>query len=186
MNLREGKTEVLAMIEELNPESEYLTDDPDIQAKINGTFNRVLYEMARYKKIPRYIEMEVEKGELIDFARLEKECGSEVYQINIVRGVDCDLKAQGTIIKAHEKGTAEIEIFIYPERITSKTNDNYEFELSPDALEVMMYGVAGDLLKSDISSDYGVIYSKRYEEMKQMLDSRYAMGSITIESGVEI
>ena len=35
MTLMDMKYKVLALIEELNPESEYLTDDPDISTKIN-------------------------------------------------------------------------------------------------------------------------------------------------------
>ena len=61
-----------------------------------------------------------------------------------------------------------------------------EFELSQDALEIMPYGVAGDLLKSDVSSSYGQIYSQRYESMLQRLDQRYSMGSIYIDGGIEL
>ena len=64
--------------------------------------------------------------------------------------------------------------------------DNYEFELSADALEIMPYGVAADLLKSDVSNNYGQIYSQRYESMLQRLDPRYSMGSIYIEGGLDI
>jgi hypothetical protein len=185
MTLLELKKKVLALIEELNPDSEYLTDDPDISTKINDVINQILYELARMKKIPKYIEIKVNKGELIDYARIEKESGSEVYQISLVEGVSYEYKAQGTIIKALESGTMGVDFFIYPERITEKTNaKGYEFELSPDALEIMPYGVAGDLLKSDVSTEYGSIYATRYETMKQQLDPRYNMGSITIEGGV--
>jgi hypothetical protein len=48
----------------------------------------------------------------------------------------------------------------------------------------MPYGVAADLLKSDVSAEYGAIYATRYKEMLQMLDPRYQMNSITIEGGV--
>ena len=37
----------------------------------------------------------------------------------------------------------------------------------------MPYGIAGDLLKSDISANYGQVYSNRYEQLKQQLDPRY-------------
>lgn len=185
MTLLEMKKKMLGLIEELNPESEFLTDDPDIAAKINDVINQILYELARMKKIPKYTEIEVTEGELIDYARIEKESGYEVYQISLVEGVSHKLKAQGTIIKALESGNMGIEFFCYPERITEKTNEKgYEFELSPDALEIMPYGVAGDLLKSDVSSDYGRIYSDRYEAMKMQLDPRYNMGIFTIEGGV--
>lgn len=35
MNLQDMKLRVLSLIEEVNADSEYLTDDVDIQAKIN-------------------------------------------------------------------------------------------------------------------------------------------------------
>ena len=187
MTLLEMKKKMLGLIEELNPESEYLTDDPDIATKINDVINQILFELARMKKIPKYVEIKVNAGDLIDYARIEKESGSEVYQLNLVEGVACEFKAQGTIIKALESGIMGVDFFIYPERITEKTNaKGYEFELSPDALEIMPYGVAGDLLKSDVSTEYGRIYSERYEDMKLQLDPRYTMGSITIEGGVRV
>lgn len=187
MTLLAMKTKVFGLIEEVSPDNENLTDDPDIALKINDVINQIQYELARMKKIPRYIEIEVAEGDLIDFERIEKECGSEVYQINLVDGVAYEYKAQGTIIKVLESGTMGIDFFIYPERITEKTNaKGYEFELSNDALEIMPYGVAADLLKSDVSTEYGAIYATRYETMKQQLDPRYNMGSITFEGGVYI
>lgn len=187
MNLKEMKTKVLGLIEELNPNSELLTDDPDIAAKINEVTNQVMFELARMKKIPKYVELEVAEGDTIEFADIEKKCGYEIYQIAIVRGVDCEYRANGTVLKVLESGTAEIDCFVYPERITPTTKDKaYEFELTPDALEVMPYGIAADLLKSDVSVDYGKIYADRYETMLARLDSRYAMTSITIEGGVNV
>lgn len=187
MTLYEMKKKVLALIEEVNPLSELLTDDPDIAAKINDVINQILYELARFKKIPKYVEMAVNEGDLIEFADIEEECGYEIYQIDVVYGVRYVPRANGTVLKMLESGTAEISVFVYPERITEKTKDKaYEFELSPDALEVMPYGVAGDLLKSDVSAEYGSIYSTRYEQMIQRLDSRYQMSSIYIDGGIEL
>lgn len=186
MTLKEMKMKVLGLIEELNPNSEFLTDDPDISTKINDVINQVMFELARMKKLPAYTEMEVSEGDLIDFEDIEKAGKYAVYQLDTVAGVKYDMKAQGTIIKVLESGTAEIEYFKYPESITSKTKDSYEFELSQDALELMPYGVAGDLLKSDVSSEYGRIYSDRYEMMLSRLDSRYNMGTFTIDNNIEI
>lgn len=187
MTLLEMKKKVLGLIEELNPESELLTDDPDISTKINDVINQVMFELARMKKIPKFVEMEVNAGDLIEFADIERECGSEIYQLALVSGVDYRPKADGTVLKIYESGTAEIDCYVYPERITEKTKDKaYEFELSPDALEVMPYGVAADLLKSDVSAEYGKIYSERYESMLQRLDPRYTMNSIYIEGGVAL
>ena len=187
MNLFEFKKKVLGMIEELNPDSEYLTDDPDIATKFNEVTNQVMFELARMRKIPKYVEMEVTEGDLIDFADIEKKCGYEVYQISAVVGVNFVPKGNGSILKILESGTAEIDCFVYPDRITEKTKDKaYEFELTPDVMEIMPYGVAADLLKSDVSAEYGNIYATRYETMLQRLDPRYQMTSIYIDGGVSV
>ena len=186
MTLDEMKKKALGLIEEVNPESEFLTDDPDIATKFNDVANQIMYELARMKKIPKYVEMEVSVGDLIDFAAIEKKCGYEVYQISTVGGVRCAPKANGAVLKMLESGTAEIDVFVYPERITSATNGSYEFELSPDVLEIMPYGIAGDLLKSDVSAEYGNTYSVRYETMLQRLDPRYTLATYTIEGGISV
>ena len=51
MTLREMKDRVLSLIEEINPESEYLTDDPDIQEKINYVIDMKQHELARVKRL---------------------------------------------------------------------------------------------------------------------------------------
>ena len=78
MTLLEMKKKVLGLIEELNPNSELLTDDPDIATKINNVINQVSYELARLKKIPKYVEIEVNKGDRLTFADIEKACGYDV------------------------------------------------------------------------------------------------------------
>ena len=187
MTLEEMDKKVLALIEELNPDSEYLTDDPDIAAKKNYVTNQIMFELCRMKKLPKYVEMAVEAGQLIEFADLERECGYEIYQIDHVGGVKYSPKADGTVLKIMESGTAEIDVFVFPERITEKTRGKaYEFELSNDVLEIMPYGIAGDLLKSDVSTEYGSIYATRYEAMKQQLDPRYQLTSVYIDGGIDI
>ena len=184
MTLQEMKKKVLGLIEEINPDSEYLTDDPDIATKFNDVTNQIMYELARMKKIPKWVEFDVSDGDTVDFSYIEKKCGYEVYQVGLVSGVSYLIKANGTVFKMLESGKAEFDVYVYPERITEKTNGSYEFELSPDVLEIMPYGIAGDLLKSDVSSEYGSVYSTRYETMLQRLDPRYQTGFITIEGGV--
>lgn len=187
MTLLELKKKVLGLIEELNPDHELLTDDPDIATKINEVVNQVMFELARFKKIPKYVEMEVAKGDTVTFEDLERESGYEVYQVALVGNVAYSSKADGTVFKILEGGTAEIELYVYPERITEKTKDKaYEFELSPDVMEIMPYGVAADLLKSDVSTEYGAVYAQRYETMLQRLDSRYQTGFVYIEGGIDV
>ena len=187
MTLLEMKKKVLGLIEELNPNSDLLTDDPDIATKINDVINQIMFELVRIKKIPKYVEIAVSEGDIITFADIEKECGYEVYQLGTVGGVKYASKASGTVLKILESGTAEIECYVYPERITEKTKDKaYEFELSSDLLEIMPYGIAADLLKSDVSAEYGSIYATRYESMLQRLDPRYQTTTVYIEGGYSI
>lgn len=177
MTLLEIEERTLKLIEEINPESQYLTDDPDIQNKIFEVIDFINNELARLKKIPAYTEKEVHEGDLIKFEDID----TNVYQIDAVRGVNYLMKANGSIIKVLEDGIIEIEYFKYPKTIDSKTPKDFEMELDQDALAIMPYGVAGDLLKSDPSTQYGQYYSNRYEQMIQRLDSRRAMGTFEIE-----
>ncbi len=187
MTLAEMKKKVLSLIEELNPLSEYLTDDPDIQAKINEVINQIMFELSRFKKIPKYVEIPVSEGDILEFADIERAVGYEIYQIDIISGVRYAPKASGTVLKMLETGTAEVNCFVYPERITETTKDKaFEFELSNDVLEVMPYGIAGDLLKSDVSTEYGSIYANRYQEMLTRLDHRYHLPTMYIEGGLDV
>jgi hypothetical protein len=185
MKLTDMKKKILKLIEEYdkNNNTEY-TNDPDIATKLNDVINQVMFELSRIKKIPDYVELETTENKLIRFQDITEKTTYEVYQLDIVKGIKYEYKAQGTIIKCLEEGTAEIEYFRYPKRITEENAETYEFEISNDVLECMPYGVAGDVLKSDVSNAYGNIYSQRYEQMKGQLDIRYNTGAIEIEEGV--
>ena len=178
MTLQEMKKQVLKLIEEINPESKLLTDDPDIANKINVVINLIQNELARIKKIPAREEVKVKEGQLEEISDLV----SNFYQLNLIRDIRHNI--YNSTIEFLETGTARIYYYKYPKQITETTDEaTYKFELSTDALGIMPYGVAGDLLKSDISANYGQVYSNRYEQMKQQLDPRQHTGSIYIESG---
>lgn len=178
MTLQEMKKQILKLIEEINPKSELLTDDPDIANKINVVINLIQNELARIKKIPVLEEVKVKEGQLEDISDLV----SNFYQLNLIR--DIKHKIYNSTIEFFETGTAKIYYYKYPKQINEETDETtYKFELSTDALGIMPYGVAGDLLKSDPASNYGQLYSNRYEQLKQQLDPRIHTGSIYIESG---
>ena len=178
MTLLEMKKQVLKLIEEINPKSELLTDDPDIANKINVVINLIQNELARIKKIPAKEDVKVKEGTLEEISDLV----SNFYQLNLIRDVRHNI--YNSTIEFLETGTARIYYYKYPKQITEETDEKtYKFELSTDALGIMPYGVAGDLLKSDISANYGQVYSNRYEQMIQRLDPRSHTGSIYIESG---
>ena len=180
MTLEEMKMKVYALIEEYSEDAEDLTEDEDLALKMNHVINQIQNELARFKKIEEYTTLEGVEGDLIDFSTI----ADNLYQLNIVRGLDCEIIGQK--IKFNETGTAEVYYYRYPTQIVENTDDSQEFDLSIDVLEIMPYGVAADLLKSDVSSNYGQIYAERYRQMINELDPRYAMGAVYIDGGLEV
>lgn len=178
MTLEEMKIKVYSLIEEYNEEEEDLTEDPDLALKMNHVINQIQNELARFKKIPAVATREVTEGEELSLSRIDK----DIYQLNIIKGVDADVIGDTVIF--NESGTARIFYYVYPEQINEDTEDDFKFDLSTDVLEVMPYGIAGDLLKSDVSSNYGAVYTARYREMINELDPRYSMGSVYISEGI--
>lgn len=179
MTLGEMKQKVLRLIEEVAPEKEELTEDPDIANKINCVINQIQFELARIKKIPVIRNVEVNEGQNYELEDLE-----DFYQLDKIIGVEYSLF--GNYVEFIEGGIAKIYYYKYPKRIDENSEDSVNLEISDDALEVMPYGVAADLLKSDVSSQYGEVYANRYNELKNGLDPRYALNTAFIEGGIEI
>ena len=192
MTLGELKEKVLTLIEESNSEIATQTDDPDIAAKLIHVINQIMFEVARFKKIPAYEEREVEKDEILDLTTLGRDEDAEepdtrniFYQLNMIRNVEYD-HLDDTHVIFLKDGNALIKYYKYPERIKETSPDTMVLDLSEDALEVAVYGIASDVLKADVSNQYGTIYANRYREMLQMLDSRYTLGTVEFDGGLEI
>lgn len=180
MTLEEVKIKVYSLIEEYSENADDLTEDEDLALKMNHVINQVQNELARFKKIEAYTTLKGIEGDLIDFSNID----SSLYQLNIVKGLDCEIIGQK--IKFNEEGTAEVYYYKYPTQINADTDDSQELDLSIDVLEILPYGVAADLLKSDVSSNYGQIYANRYMEMKRELDPRYSLGAVYIDTSSSI
>ena len=180
MKLKEMKQRIYKLIEEYSDNDGY-TEDEDLSLKINSCINIIMNELARFKKISDVIEMDVAKNETYKF----EDISDDVYQINIVKGVENIII--GNEIEFLDDGTAKIYYYKYPTQITDKTNENtYEFELDTDVLEILPYGVAGLLFASDVSNNYGQIYTNLYREKLSQLDSRNVVSSIYIDGGIDI
>ena len=180
MTLEEMKNKVYSMIEEYNEEVDELTDDEDLATKMNGVINQIQNELARIKKLPARKEMVVTEGQEITLSDIDK----SLFQLSNIIGVDYDTMNDTIIF--NEDGTAKIYYFKYPTQINSETEDDYVFELSTDVLEIMPYGVAGDLLKNDPSNQYGATYTARYQQMINELDIRYAVGTVMLDEGIGV
>ena len=99
------KLRVLSLIEEINPESEYLTDDIDIQAKINYVIDIKNHELARIKKIAATEKMTVAENEE---KNLYEEL-SDFYKLKNIIGVKYDLF--DNIVTFQEDGEAKIQYY---------------------------------------------------------------------------
>lgn len=175
MNLLEVQKKILRMIEEISTDGTEITKDIDIAEKLNDIINQVQFELCRLKKIPAKDELEVKSEQEIV---LDEELSS-FYQLNAIKGVRFE-EIDNNIIFL-EDGTAKIYYYKYPKRITKETDaEKYKFEITDDVIEILTYGVAADVLKNDVSSNYGRIYAERYNELKQGLDPRYSRGNIVI------
>ena len=185
MTLKEMQKKVLALIEEVSTDETKLTDDPDIEAKLNDVINQISNELARIKRIP-VRESLIITSNMLEFDMKDLD---NFYILDSLFFTDDDGEEQeaeifGTFVTFPCAGLAKFNYYKLPDEIKSTTSGSYTFELDDDALSIMPYGVAGDLLKSDVSNSYGTIYSNRYEQMKQMLDSRNSYGHIYIEGGI--
>ena len=179
MTLEEMKAKVYKLIEDYSDEEDDLTEDEDYAAKINDVINQIQNEVARIKKIPVNTTIEVKKDQIMKFTDI----ASDLYQLSTIKDVEYEINLD--TITFLEDGTARVFYYKYPKRITEDTEDEaYKFELTQDALEVVPYGVAADLLKSDVSSQYGAVYANRYREMLNQLDPRYATQEVYINGGI--
>lgn len=181
MTLREMKDRVLSLIEEINPDSEYLTDDPDIQEKINYVIDMKQHELARIKRLAASETIKVKEKDQVD---LYDEF-SDFYKLKNITGVTYTLFEN--LVTFDEDGEATINYYRYPKLITKETDmDKYKMELSRDVLEIMPYGVAADVLKSDVSAQYGRVYEQAYQNALQMLDVNTSEGIYEIKGGIYV
>ena len=107
------------------------------------------------------------------------------YKLETITGVRFDMFQNN--IKFEEDGTARIKYYKYPKIINEETiDDEYEFELSQDCLEIMPYGVAADLLKSDVSAQYGQVYANAYREKLNLLELNTSNGVMEFKGGLNV
>ena len=191
MTLGENKKIALALIEEYVKTNEKLTDDTDIQDRINLLYAPAYQELSQVKKILKtktIREMPSEEAEGYDEITLP----SNLYQLRKVvawnengEDVATDYKELGNKLYISRKSMAQyrIEYYAYPTQITENTSDKFMLELDPDVEMILPYQVANDILKVDPSADYTAFLAE-YQRKIQALDSRRSIATITVEEGV--
>lgn len=164
------KKETLTLIEEYNDNIDY-TDDEDLAKKLNSAINTIQLELAT-TVAPYDKKVDVSKTDEDD---LEYTLPSDFYKLNMVK--ECSYELYPTTIEFNNKyvGTIKLRYWAYPTRIEDTTADSFSLEIDRSAQEIMKYGVASELLKADLSSNYS-IYEAKYQNLKANLSTTRSKG----------
>ena len=104
----------------------------------------------------------------------------DLFKIDKVKECDFEVLGNDIVFDNNYKGIVSVYYDKYPKKINEDTDGEEELELSRDALEALVYGVASAILKADISSNYSV-YEYKYQELKQQLNNANTNGFAWIE-----
>lgn len=195
MTAKEMKIKTFSLIEEYYPEKAELADDQDVIYKINGVINSIMLDLMKYRKIPTKYSYELKK----DNTSLELSSIPNFYQLNTIPDIDYEVVGNYEIVFNIENIELPKNITIYyykypelmnltfdSEQESAEYDETFEFELEPDILEIMPYGIASDLLKNDMISGYGKYFYERYTELKGLIDSRKTRGMAMISGGIDL
>jgi hypothetical protein len=201
MKLKEMKQKTFALIEELYPELSNLAEDEDVINKINGVVNAVQMDLMKFRKITanEEIEIELDDDRIIDLKDYD-----DIYQVNKIKLIpnEDDMVTtfnmiDNTTLEIDDSFAGTIRLYYYKYPTLCKTmfnndterqneDNRYVFEIDPMLLEIMPYGIARDLLRLDMISNYGSYFERTYNDLIQRLDSRNTAGFITIEGGIDL
>lgn len=195
MTAKEMKIKTFSLIEEYYPEHKELADDQDVKYKVNGVINSIMLDLMKYRKIPAKYSFEITKDKNV----LKLNSIPDFYQLDTIEDIEYKIMGNLEIIFNIEDielpKKVEIYYYKYPKtmQLTFESEDasalydeEFEFEQELDILEIMPYGIAADLLKMDMISNYGRYFDEKYRELKQTIDSRKTKGIAIIVGGVDI
>jgi hypothetical protein len=151
-------------------------------------------DLMKYKKIPVTEELIITKG--TKTLNLVDAIGEEYYQINKIIGLGKYSMLDDVTIEVPEDFEGQISVYYYkyPKMVKTifandderaREDESYTFDLSPDLLHIMSYGIASDLLKMDMISGYGRYFYERYNELKDRINPNRTAGMIYVEGGVD-
>lgn len=198
MNLKENKILTLALIEEYNPDSDFLSDDEDIIARLNSIYNACLMNLARQKRIEKFYTYEDRTETDTDYYE-EFSLPTDWYMIksmtvkdpetNAIKGTQADYYREGNkiFINSKTKGTHVLNYYAYPKQIKPDEDDEkYKFDIDLDTQYLLPYAVASDILKSDRSVDYTAFENKYRTELSALNTQKEEMQVFINNSGIDI
>lgn len=197
MKLSDIKNAVTKLIEEWS--SNDYTDDDDLKNKLNFLIDSAQFELAT--TVAPIIK--ITDGHVIDndIANCMFSLPDDCFRVkNIIATAEFTLKKDGedvtetrtipinyrilpgnkikvddTLCKVY------VEYLAYPGEITDSTSDNSSLDIDPAAQRLLIWAVAGDLLKSDTSVNYAA-YEQRYKEKRDTFIPRSASSPVVVEN----
>ena len=184
MTLGENKKITLGLIEEYSNANPKLTDDVDIQNRINFLYATNYQELSQRKKILKTKTLKELTDEKLEEGYTEYTLPSSMYQFKRVialdeknKTVDADYYTIGKkkiYINNESNANYILEYYAYPTIITEETDDDFTLELDQDALLILPYAVANDILKTDPSADYNAFladYNRKLENLNTSISN---------------
>lgn len=184
MTLGENKKITLGLIEEYSNANPKLTDDVDIQNRINFLYATNYQELSQRKKILKTKTLKEVTDEKLEEGYTEYTLPSSMYQFKRVialdeknKTVDADYYTVGKrkiYINNESNANYILEYYAYPSIINEKTDDDFTLELDQDVLFILPYAVANDILKTDPSADYSAFladYNRKLENLNTSISN---------------
>ncbi|MCI8594911.1 MAG: hypothetical protein HFF09_06610 [Oscillospiraceae bacterium] len=157
MTLGEGKKIVLKLLDEYSSGGA-VTEDRDINAKMNEFFDLAQKNVAQYKKIIKSCEVELRAPQAEENGYLAYEMPDDFLRpFRIWNGKRVagryPWRNKKLLVPAGETGVRLVEYVAMPQTITDETEDSYQFEVEEDAAACMPYFVAAQQLVVDLILD---------------------------------
>jgi len=191
MTLGENKKIALSLVEEYSPDNPLLTDDEDIQIRINLLYAPAYQEVSERKKIMKTKVLKEITGTTSE-GYTEYGTPANMYQRRRIialnennEQVEAKYKVIGKKVYISNESDAQyiLEYYQYPTVITEDTEDSFVLEVDQDAQMLLPYLVANDILKVDQSADYTAFLTE-YNRKLQDFDNRREIPSMIVEEGV--
>lgn len=179
MTYKDAKEKVMVALDDVES-SDLLQNIEDYKNKLPDIFDSVQREIAVfYKPIEKYEQIIVNNG----IANVPNDC----YEFKrLYKGiVPISFKELNKKIYA-EDGEYTAYYYAYPTVIDSETEEDFEFEISPDAQEAMIYGVCAGLCINDDPEAYDVYLEKYNNYIANIENRKNTEPKIRIVGGIRI
>lgn len=171
MTLGEGKQKVYMLLDEWSSGGE-ITKDPDIELKMIPFFDTAQKRVAKVERLVKVMSVKRKEGKTEysmpgDFAGLVAvwRDGEPTRRYR--------WKAGKLVIPESDTAAVEVEYYRTPETISEDAGDDYDFEVSDEAAELLPFYVATQNLFPDLMIDY-TPYLLEWEKMLQELEKKQA------------